>query len=103
MEGPIYKFFRLHGTEEWYRLTPAERNELLAKEAEIRNQLGVKNLVTCASSWSNERWDAYGVHEYADMDMVLKHAAGLQSIELSRYLETETMLGTIWQGLRVTG
>jgi hypothetical protein len=94
MNGPIYKFFRVHGTAEWHRLSPDERNALLAKDAEIRNQLGIKNLVTSFSSWSDERWDAWGVHEYPDMDAVLQHNAGMQSIQLFRYLESETMLGT---------
>jgi hypothetical protein len=96
MEGPLYKFFRVRATEAWYALSPAQRNDLLAKDAAIQQQLGIKNLVTCDASWSNERWTAYGVHEYPDMDAVLKHNAGMQAIELFHYLESETMLGTRW-------
>jgi hypothetical protein len=88
--------FAVRGTAAWYGLSPAERNDLLAKDAAIRQQLGIKNVVMCDASWGNELWAAYGVHEYPDMDAVLKHNAGMQAIDLFHYLESETMLGTLW-------
>ncbi len=96
MEGPIYKFFRVQWTEAGYQLGQAGRDNLLAKEAELRQQLGIKNVVLCNSFWSDERWAAYGVHEYADIEAVRKHNAGMVALDLFRYLESETMLGTAW-------
>jgi hypothetical protein len=96
MEGPIYKFFRVRWTEAWYLLSPAERESLLARDVELQKQLGIKNVVLCNACWNNERWAAYGVHEYPNMDAVLKHNAGLVAMDLFRYAESETMLGTPW-------
>ncbi len=96
MEGPIYKFFRVRWTDAWYQLSEAERNEKFAGEAELRKQLGVKNLAFCDSGWSNELWNLCGVHEYPSMDAVQKHYHGMVSLGLFRYMESDTMLGTRW-------
>jgi hypothetical protein len=98
MEGPIYKFFRVRWTQAGHQLSPAERNELLAKEGELRNQLGLKNLVLCDSGWSNELWMAFGVHEYPNMDAVVKHYQGMLAIDLFRYMDSESMMGTPFGG-----
>ncbi len=98
MEGPIYKFFRVRWTDAWYQLSAAERNERFAKEAELREQLGVKNLAFCDPGWNNESWSLCGVHEYPSMDAVQKHYQGMVALGLFRYMESETMLGTRWGG-----
>ena len=96
MEGPIYKLFRVRWTDAWYQLSPEERNDLLAKEAELRKEVGVKNLVMCDSGWHSERWNAYGVHEYPDMDAVVKHYEGMVGMNLFRYMDSDTTLGKAW-------
>ena len=96
MEGPIYKFFRVRWTQAGHQLSQAERNDLLAREAEVREQVGLKNLVLCDSGWHNELWSAFGVHEYPNMDAVVKHFEGMQALDFFRYIESETMLGTRW-------
>jgi hypothetical protein len=98
MDGPIFKFWRVQWTEAGYQLGPDGQNALLAKEAELRERLGVKNVVLCNSGWNDERWGAFGVHEYANMDCVLQHYAGMMEIGLFRYMVSESMLGTPWQG-----
>jgi hypothetical protein len=98
MEGPIYKFFRVRWTDAWYQMSPAERSATFAKEAEIREHLGVKNLAFCDSSWNNELWSLCGVHEYPSMDAVVKHSQAMAELNLFRYMESETMLGTRWGG-----
>jgi hypothetical protein len=93
MEGPVYKFFRVRFTEAWYQLSQAEKDNLMAKVEELGNQFGIKRPVLCNSSWSNERWDGFGVEEFPDMASVQKHNAGLAEINWFRYIDCETMLG----------
>jgi hypothetical protein len=96
MAGPIYKFFRVRTTEAFYQLSRAERQALLDKIVEIGNQSGLKRLVFCDSSWSNEQWTAFGVEEFVDLEAVQKHTAALDAVDWLRYIESETMLGTAW-------
>ena len=98
MEGPIYKFFRVRWTEAWYQLSPAEQGEVAAKEADLRKQLGVRNLALCDAGWSNELWSLCGMHEYPDMETVTRHYEGMKALGLFRYMESETMLATPWVG-----
>jgi hypothetical protein len=93
MEGPAYKFFRCRWTDAWYRLTPAEQGEVAAKEAQLRQHLGVKNLAFCDAGWSNELWSMWGVHEYPNLDVAKKHYQGMSAMGLFRYMESKTMLG----------
>lgn len=94
MEGSVYKFFRFRATEAWHQLSTDEQGKLIAKEAEIRTKLGVKNVAWCNTGWNNERWESFGVHEYPNMDAVLKHYDAMVEMGMFRYLDAETMLGT---------
>lgn len=94
--GPIYKFFRVRMTEAFYQLSPAERQAMLEKIEEIGNQGGVKRVILCQSSWSNEQWDVFGVEEFADIEAVQQHQTALGAVDWLRYIESETMLGTAW-------
>lgn len=96
MAGPIYKFYRFRFTQAWYDLSPTQKSELTEKEAQLREELGVKNMVFCDSGWSNEQWAAYGVHEYPSLDVVHKHYEGMVALGMFQFLEGETMLGKQW-------
>ncbi len=94
MQGPIYKFYRLRPTEAFYALSQAERDALLTKLGELRTQQGVKAIVDCNSAWHDERWSSFGLEEFPDMQAVANHTAPLLALDLFRYIESETMLGT---------
>ena len=96
MNGPIYKFFRLRPTTAWYQLSKAEQDAVMAKIGDLEKQFGVKVLQVCNSSWSNERWTAFGVEEYPDVESVRKHDAAIRELGWFRYVDAETMLGTAW-------
>jgi hypothetical protein len=94
MQGPIYKFYRLRPTAALYALTQAERDAILAKIGELQAQHGVKTIVTCDTSWNDERWMNFGLEEFPDMQTVVNYNAALVALGLFRYVESETMLGT---------
>jgi hypothetical protein len=94
MQGPIYKFYRLRTTEAFYGLTQAEKDAILAKLGELQAQHGVKTIVTCNTAWNNERWQSFGLEEFPDMQTVANYNAALLAMDLFRYVDSETMLGT---------
>lgn len=75
-------------------LTQAERDALLAKIGELRAQHGIKPIVTCNSAWNDERWASFGLEEFPDMQTVVDYTAALTALNLFRYVDSETMLGT---------
>jgi hypothetical protein len=94
MQGPIYKFYRLRTTEAFYALSQAEKDALLEKLNDLRTQHGGKRIVHCSSAWSNERWRAFGLEEFPDMQAVANHTVALLALDMFRCVESETMLGT---------
>jgi hypothetical protein len=94
MQGPIYKFFRIRMTEAYYVLSQAEKDAMLARLDELRQQHGVKSIVNCNTSWHDERWVYFGLEEFPDMQVVANYNTALQAMELFRYIDSETMLGT---------
>jgi hypothetical protein len=96
MAGPIYKLFMTRPTEAWYQLTEKEQNDLMAKNRESLDKAGVKSIVTCNSTWSNEQWMLFGLEEYADMEAVQKHTADLLALNWFRYIDSFSLLGTEW-------
>ena len=97
MNGPIYKFFRVRWTAAWYQLGQAEQEAMLEKIGDLGKQFGVKPMLVCNSSWSNEGWSGFGVEEYPDMESVYNYNAALQAANWFAYMDCETMLGTAFQ------
>ncbi len=97
MAQPIYKFFQVRWTEAWYQLSQGEQKQLMTKVEEALAQVGGKNVVLCFSGWSNERWIAFGVEEFPDMEAVHKHSQLLNELNWFRYLESRTTLGTAYE------
>ena len=96
MDGPIYVFFRFRWTAAWYQLSPTEQDALQAKIGDLGPRFGSTTFLIYKSSWSNERWFAFGVQEFPDVQSVQKYSAALEELGWLRYIDSETMLGTAW-------
>jgi hypothetical protein len=94
MAGPIYKLFLFRNTEAYYQLPEEERNTALAKLDAAFQKVGGKRLIMCDSSWSSEQWPVFGVEEFPNIEAVQEYAVALQELNLARYLESMTVLGT---------
>jgi hypothetical protein len=90
----IYKSWMVRTREAWYQLSQEEQESLLKKVDEARTQAGGKLMIACQSGWSNEKWHFFGIDEYPNIEAVQMHRELLDAVDLSRYLDSETMLGT---------
>ncbi|HEY3312951.1 MAG TPA: hypothetical protein VGK00_15025 [Anaerolineales bacterium] len=94
MSKPIFKLFMFRNIEAFYQATEAERNEVLGKLNAAFEQVGGKRLLWCDSSWSNEAWPVFGVEEFPDIEAVQKYSRVIGELNLARYLESWSILGT---------
>jgi len=95
MTEKVYKFYMGRPGEAWYQLSPEEQGELLEKIDKNHEELGIKIIISCDSSWSSERWHFFGLHEYPDIEAVQAHAAFQKEIDWFRYAgEIRTLLGS---------
>ena len=94
MAGPVYKMFHARWTEAWYQLSQEQRDTLFEKMNETAERLSIKSVVICDSSWNSEKWLFWGVEEYPDMAAVQEYTKCLVELNLFRYIDSETLLGT---------
>jgi hypothetical protein len=94
MAQPIYKLFMFRNTEAYFQASEAERNEVLGKLEAAFKKVGGKRLVACDSSWSSEEWPVFGVEVFPDIEAVQEYAKIINELNLLRYLESRTLLGT---------
>ena len=94
MNVPVFVFFRMRQTEAWYQLSKAEQDTLSANVENTMIRFGGKMTLLCHSSWSDERWEAFGVVEFPDVESVRQHNIALHELNWFRYIDSETMLGT---------
>ena len=94
MSQPIYKLFMFRNTEAYYQASEEERNEFLGKLNAAFEKVGGKRLVACNSSWSSEQWPVFGVEIFPDIEAVQQYAEALNELNMPRYVESMTLLGT---------
>lgn len=94
--GPmsIYKLWQGRFTEAWYRLPQDEQQRLMGEVTRALDQTAGKRMVTCLSAWSNERWQAFGVEQFPDIEAVQRHEQILMDLAWARYFESQSTLGT---------
>ena len=80
--------------EAWYRLSPAERNEINDKSLEKHKELGIKMPFMCNCYLFCEEWSAFIVEEHPDIETLQKYEEYLIEIGWQRYVESKFYLGT---------
>ena len=79
--------------ETWYDLSEKEReNPQIQMENEL-NKVGGKRIILCSSSWSSERWWAFGVEEFPNIEAVQKLSLALYELNVWKYFENDSFLG----------
>ena len=94
MAEPIYKFFMGRRSEAWHQLSKEEQNTIEAKLNEAREKVGAKRLIICNPSWSSDQWSYAGVEEFPDIEAVQKYMEAVNELNLFRYIEATSFLGT---------
>ena len=56
-------------------------------------KVGGKRIILCSSSWSSERWWAFGVEEFPNIEAVQKLSLALHELNVWKYFENDSFLG----------
>lgn len=94
MSEPIFKLFFVKFRENWHQLPRDQQLDLLAKMEAAFERAGAKRPVFCNCSWSAEQWSEFGVEEFPNLAALQQFRQELEQIGWSRYVETQTFLGT---------
>jgi hypothetical protein len=97
MAGPIYKLWMFKYTEAFHQLSEEEQKGMVAKLQAAYEKVGGKQTIACVSRWSTERWQAFGLDEFPDIEAVQKFQELLDEYDHFRYVESVSMLGTKWE------
>ena len=97
MAGPLYKLWQARWTAAWYELSPDEQTALIAQSSEALERVGGKRIIVCNASWTTEQWPLFGVEEFPDLEALQRHSAILAELNVARYLESTTAVGTAWE------
>jgi len=98
MAQPIYKVWMLNFKDGWYQLSTEEQNKHMAKVTQALKDVGGETVLFCISVWSSENWLGWGVEKFPDIEAVQKHTQMLADIEHYKYIESNSYLGTEYQG-----
>lgn len=90
----IYKSFYGKAKAAYYQVSEEERNNILAKLDERLEQVGGKRLVFCNARWWSDQWQWFGLEEFPDIEAVQKYTQYEEELNLFRYIESVSMLGT---------
>ena len=94
MSGPIYKVFLFRNTEAYYQASEEQRNEFFSKLNAAFEKVGGKRLVTCNSYWSSDQWQVFGVESFPNIEAVQQYAEIMNELNMPRYVESMSVLGT---------
>ena len=94
MDKPIYKIFLNRFRDAWYQLSDEERTNLMARADKDFQELGIKTVVLCDTSWDTEEWDFAGVAEYPDIEAVMQLRKRQDEVGWFRYFDAKAVLGT---------
>ncbi len=94
MSQPIYKLFMFRPTQAYYEASEEQRNEILAKVNAAFEKVGGKRLAFCSTYWASEQWQVFGMEVFPDIEAVQQYTQALEQLQMPRYLESVSMLGT---------
>ena len=95
MPQEIYKSFRGKGTEAWYQLSKDEQDALLKRVNDGLAEVGARTLFICDSYWASEQNVFFGVEVFPSVDALQQYHKMLHDLNWSRYVSSESLLGTL--------
>lgn len=96
MSQKIHKLCLIRGyTEAYYQLSKEEKEKFGEKLSAAVEGAGAKRATPYYNSrWSNDKWASFFIMEYPNIEAAMADTAGVEKIELFRYLRSETILAT---------
>jgi len=89
----IYKVWLMNYSPAWYALGKSAQDELMGKVAESLDKAGGRVLLIATSLWADEKWAAWGIEEYPNIEATIQHAQTIGEYNWFRYIKTWTTLG----------
>lgn len=89
----IYKVWKLNYRPAWYELGKTAQDELMGKIFESLGQSGGKSLLIATSLWADEKWAAWGIEEFPNIEVVIQHAQTIGDHQWYRYIKSWSTLG----------
>jgi hypothetical protein len=92
---PIVRFYFAKMKDAFTNLPEEEKTTFMTKDRENLDELGMKAVAMVDCHWSNEEWDYIGVEQWPSMEAIEKRERfEKDELELFRYVESKTYLGT---------
>jgi len=93
----IYKAWLMNYRPAWYALSKSAQDEMMGKVGESLHKVGGRVLLIAAALWADEKWAAWGVEEYPNIEAVIQHAQTIGDYNWFRYTKSWTTLGITWE------
>ena len=97
MAQKLYKLCLIRGYKEaFYLLSDEEKQRLYQQVGNAIEKAGAKMsspYYNCR--WSNDKYMTFFIMEYPNLDSALQDTAGVEAVELFRYMDSETILGIV--------
>ena len=95
MAKPIQKLCLIRGfTEAYYQLSDEQRSKLWNDTDQAITKAGARKISpTYDCRWSNDKYTAFFIMEYPDIEAAIADTAGVEEAGLFRYIVSETILG----------
>ena len=92
---PVIRLFFAKIKEAFTKLPEEEKMAFMCKDRENLDALGMKAVSMIDCSWSNDEWDYIGVEQWPNKEAIVKREIfEREELEISKYVESKTYLGT---------
>ena len=90
---PIYKVWMMNYRPAWFELGKPAQDELMGKIVASLAQAGGKSLLVATSLWADEKWAAWGIEQFPNIEAVIQHANTISDHQWFRYIKSWSTLG----------
>ena len=94
MSMTIQMLYLIKRKEAWYQLSEADRDLLSQQTLEVTKRAGGQRIILCDTSWSTGDCEFFELAEFADLSAVQKRIELYEEVNLFRYFEISTLLGS---------
>lgn len=95
--APIYKVWMMNYKPAWYELSKSEQDVVAEKVATSLAQVGGKRLLVATSLWADEKWAAWGIEEFPNIEAVMQFAGMEFEAQGFRYMKSWSTLGVLME------
>lgn len=98
MDTPLYKLYLFKRTARYFALPTDQYQEIRARMSKRAKELGIRDLFNASMSWSNERYEFFGVELYPSLEAVQAYTQTMSALGYFQYIEGESFLGIPMDG-----